>query len=139
MNIKNPQGRLARWITRLTAFDVEFVYRKGECNAVADCVARNSLAARLANKVLKHDGAHSALNSVAREQGRTDHNDRSTAHAQSKLECCASSPETASVHTPAPCETRGAGLKLEAAADTSHNGRAPKGRDVSLAQRPLTG
>jgi hypothetical protein len=36
-------------------------------------------------------------------------------------------------------ETRGAGLKLEAAADTSHNGRAPKGRDVSPAQRPLAG
>ena len=25
MTIENPQGRLARWITRLTAFDVEFV------------------------------------------------------------------------------------------------------------------
>ena len=48
MNIKNPQGRLARWITRLAAFDVEFVYRKGECNEVADCVSRNALAARLA-------------------------------------------------------------------------------------------
>ena len=48
MNIKNPQGRLARWITRLTAFGVEFVYRKGECNEVADCVSRNALVARLA-------------------------------------------------------------------------------------------
>ena len=67
MNIKNPQGRLARWITRLTAFDVEFIYREGECNEVADCVSRNSLAARLA-KVIKHDGAHPALNSAAREQ-----------------------------------------------------------------------
>ena len=62
MNIKNPQGRLARWIRRLKAFDAEFVYRKGGCNEVADCVSRNSLAARLA-KVIKHDGAHnSALN-----------------------------------------------------------------------------
>ena len=69
MNIKNPQGRLARWITRLTAFDMEFIYRKGEFNEVADCVSRNSLAARLAKiKVIKHDGAHSALNSAAREQ-----------------------------------------------------------------------
>ena len=69
MNSKNPQGRLARWITRLTAFDVEFVYRKGECNEVADCVSRNSLAARLAKiGVIKHDGAHSGLNSAAREQ-----------------------------------------------------------------------
>ena len=62
VNIKNPQGRLARWIRRLKAFDAEFVYRKGGCNEVADCVSRNSLAARLA-KVIKHDGAHnSALN-----------------------------------------------------------------------------
>ena len=69
MNIKNPQGRLARWITRLSAFDVEFVYRKGECNEVADCVSRNALAARLAKvKAIKHDGAHSGLNSAAREQ-----------------------------------------------------------------------
>ena len=72
MNIKNPQGRLlARWIARLSAFDVEFVYRKGGCNEVADCVSRNSLAARLA-KVVKldgaMDGAHSAINSAAREQ-----------------------------------------------------------------------
>ena len=67
MNIKNPQGRLARWITRLTAFDVEVVYRNGKCKEVADCVSRKSLAARLA-KVIKHDGAHSAINSIAREQ-----------------------------------------------------------------------
>ena len=68
MNIKNPQGRLARWITRLTAFDVKFVYRKGGCNEVADCVSRNSLAARLAKVVEHDDGAHSAINSAAREQ-----------------------------------------------------------------------
>ena len=34
---------------------------------MADCISRNSLTARLA-KVVKHDGAHSAINSVAREQ-----------------------------------------------------------------------
>ena len=70
---------------------------------------------------------------------RIDQNDRGTARTQSKLECCASSPETASVHARAPHEQRGAGLKLEAAAGTSHNGRAPKQRDVSAAQRPLAG
>jgi len=81
MNIKNPQRRLARWITRLTAFDVEFVYRKGECNEVADCASRNSLAAsRLAKiKVIKHDGAHSALNSAAREQALAKIRDRKKA------------------------------------------------------------
>ena len=72
MNIKNPQGRLARWITRLTAFDVEFVYRKGECNEVADCVSRNALAARLARlMVIKQDGAFSGLDSAARQQTLT--------------------------------------------------------------------
>ena len=69
MNIKNPQGRLARWITRLTAFDVEFVYRKGECNEVADCVSRNALAARLARlMVIKQGGAFSGFDSAARQQ-----------------------------------------------------------------------
>ena len=43
MNIKNPQGKLARWITRLSCYDVHFVYRKGECNEVADCVSRNAI------------------------------------------------------------------------------------------------
>jgi hypothetical protein len=26
MNIKNPQGKLARWITRLSCYDVHFFY-----------------------------------------------------------------------------------------------------------------
>ena len=69
MNTKNPQGRLARWITRLSAFDVGLVYRKGECNEVADCASRNALAARLAEiGVIKQEGAHSKLNTAAREQ-----------------------------------------------------------------------
>ena len=73
MNIKNPQGRLARWITRLSAFDVEFVYRKGECNEVADCVSRNALAARLARlMVIKQDGAFSGFDSAARQQTLSD-------------------------------------------------------------------
>ena len=43
MNIKNPQGKLARWITRLSCYDVHFLYRKGECSEVADCISRNAL------------------------------------------------------------------------------------------------
>jgi hypothetical protein len=39
MNIKNPQGKLARWITRLSCYDVHF---EGECNEVADCISRNA-------------------------------------------------------------------------------------------------
>ena len=66
----------------------------------------------------------------------TDHNQRGTARARSKLECCASSPETASAGAPA-LVTRGAGLALEAAAGTSHHGRAPKERGLSPAQCPF--
>ena len=48
---------------------MEFVYRKGECNEVADCVSGNALAARLAKiGVIKPEGAHSKLNFAAREQ-----------------------------------------------------------------------
>ena len=43
MNSKNPQGKLARWITRLSCYDVHFVYRKGECNEVADCASRKAI------------------------------------------------------------------------------------------------
>ena len=46
---------------------MKFVYRKGECNEVADCVSRRSLAAGLA-KVTKQVGAHSAINTVSQEQ-----------------------------------------------------------------------
>ena len=36
MNIKNPQGKLARWITRLSCYDVHF---EGECTR---CISRNA-------------------------------------------------------------------------------------------------
>ena len=62
---------------------------------------------------------------------KTDHIDRGTARTRSKLECCAFIPETASADAPVPRDTRGAGLKFEAAAGTSHHGRAPKERAVS--------
>ena len=70
---------------------------------------------------------------------RADHSQRGTARTRSKLECCVSSPETASTVAPAPREPRGAGLALEAAAGTSHHGRAPKGRGLSPSQRSLAG
>ena len=62
---------------------------------------------------------------------KTGHIDRSTARTRSKLECCASIPETASADAPVLRDTRGAGLKFEVAAGTSHHGRAPKERAVS--------
>ena len=65
MNIKNLRGRLARWITRLSAFDVKFVYRESECNEVEGCISRrNSLAAMLA-RITKQVGAHSAIATVS--------------------------------------------------------------------------
>ena len=67
MNIKNPQGKLARWITRLSSFDVEFVYRKGEYNEVADCISRNSLEARMM-KVSRIIGARAMMAEVSRKQ-----------------------------------------------------------------------
>ena len=44
-------------------------------------------------------------------------------------------PATASEGAPAPCEKRGAGLALKAAASTSHHERAPKERGRWTAQR----
>jgi len=48
-------------------------------------------------------------------------------------------PRDSEHSAPALCETRGAGLALEAAAGTSHHGRAPKGRDCSIVQCPFIG
>lgn len=39
-NLKNPMGRLARWVTRLAPFDLDFSYVKGKDNQVPDCLSR---------------------------------------------------------------------------------------------------
>lgn len=39
-NIKNPTGRLARWTTRLSVFDLEIMFLKGSENQLADCLSR---------------------------------------------------------------------------------------------------
>jgi hypothetical protein len=56
-------------------------------------------------------------------KAQADHNQRGTAGARSKFECCASFPEIASAGTRAQSVTRGAGLALVATAGTSHHGR----------------
>uniref|UniRef100_A0ABD2WP66 RNA-directed DNA polymerase n=1 Tax=Trichogramma kaykai TaxID=54128 RepID=A0ABD2WP66_9HYME len=37
---EDPAGRLARWHTRLQAFDIEFVHRKGSAHQLADSLSR---------------------------------------------------------------------------------------------------
>ena len=69
---------------------------------------------------------------------KTDHINRGAARTRSKLECCASIPETARADAPVPRDTRGAGLKFEVSAVTSHHGRAPKERAVSPVQHLST-
>lgn len=39
-NLKDPQGRLARWALRVQAFDFELVHRKGKDNIVPDLLSR---------------------------------------------------------------------------------------------------
>ena len=39
-SLKNPTGRLCRWIFRLDQFDFETIHRKGKLMAVADCLSR---------------------------------------------------------------------------------------------------
>lgn len=40
-NLKNPTGRLARWILRLGQFDYKIVHRKGKFMTVADALSRS--------------------------------------------------------------------------------------------------
>lgn len=37
---KEPQGQLARWLERLSEYDVQITYRKGSCNGNADALSR---------------------------------------------------------------------------------------------------
>lgn len=39
-NLKNPMGRLARWVTRLAPFDLDISYVKGKDNQVPDYLSR---------------------------------------------------------------------------------------------------
>lgn len=38
--LENPSGRLARWSTQLTQYDMEIIHRKGSLNVVADALSR---------------------------------------------------------------------------------------------------
>src|SRR5882724_2399410 len=40
-NLKDPKGRLARWVFRLTGFNFEIKYRPGSLNYVPDMLSRN--------------------------------------------------------------------------------------------------
>ena len=42
MDMKNPTGRLGRWVMRLSEFDFELSYRKGKFMDIADCLSRNA-------------------------------------------------------------------------------------------------
>lgn len=43
-NLKDPRGRLARWVVRLQAYDFEIKHKKGKDNAVADFLSRTAIA-----------------------------------------------------------------------------------------------
>ena len=65
----------------------------------------------------------------------TAHDQRSTAHARSKLACCASSRETKRSGGARACHAS-AGWFWEAGSGTSYHGRAPKERGLSPVQFP---
>ena len=69
----------------------------------------------------------------------THHNQRGKEHACDNFVCCASSPETVSTGAQAPHKICGAGLALEAAASTSHYGRASKETSLPPVRRPSMG
>lgn len=41
-NLKDPQGRLARWALRLQPYDMELIHRKGQENVVPDMLSRTT-------------------------------------------------------------------------------------------------
>lgn len=40
-NLKEPRGRLGRWVLRLQQFNFEIIHRKGKDNVVPDCLSRS--------------------------------------------------------------------------------------------------
>ena len=41
MNLKEPSGRLGRWVLRLNEHNFEIEYRKGKYMDISDCMSRN--------------------------------------------------------------------------------------------------
>lgn len=42
-NLKDPQGRLARWALRLQPYDFQLIHRKGKENIVPDLLSRSTI------------------------------------------------------------------------------------------------
>lgn len=40
-NLKDPRGRLGRWVLRLQQFNFKIIHRKGKNNVVPDCLSRS--------------------------------------------------------------------------------------------------
>ena len=55
MNIKDPNGRLARWSIYLQAFDMDIVHKKGTEHSNADCLSRPQASVSAAKCTLSKD------------------------------------------------------------------------------------
>ena len=53
MSLKDPRGRLARWMVEVQGYDFEVSHAPGSCLSVPDCLSRDS------------NGSHSSMNDAS--------------------------------------------------------------------------
>lgn len=54
-NLKDPQGRLARWALRLQPYDFQLIHRKGKDNVVPDLLSRSTVSTDEVKRVVNCD------------------------------------------------------------------------------------
>ena len=58
--VKEPKGRMARWIARVQEYDFRVQYKRGQDNGVADCLSR----AQYSMRPLEHETLPASMNPV---------------------------------------------------------------------------
>ena len=68
--MKEPSGRIIRWVNALSEYDFDLMHRAGKLNVVADSKSRNALAAVALEQEITHDTIMEFLNGKLNESSQ---------------------------------------------------------------------